>query len=221
MCAADDKRKYNCFRCNAPDATKRCATCGVVYYCNKTCQKEDWQLHKLVCGGSVQKTQVFHWDSSSWTHSVPLVTPDGLTAQCVEGETAVASIEPFTNHRQKVTVAFAWVHDPGVVPPSLCLCTKTGANQVEAWWKYRADGTFCSSFDFTPRKYGRPFRSGDVVSMIVRGDLSFEVNGVSQGTAVGKEDLKGQRPLYVRAHLPNTPFTEIPTFHSRVSVLEY
>ena len=31
------------------DTKQRCAACGLARYCNKTCQRQDWKVHKVVC----------------------------------------------------------------------------------------------------------------------------------------------------------------------------
>ena len=37
--AAEDGDAHRCGNCDAPDAKSKCKGCGVVYYCNRECQK--------------------------------------------------------------------------------------------------------------------------------------------------------------------------------------
>lgn len=37
-----------CDNCGEP-ATTRCGSCGVIYYCARTCQKAKWPKHKRIC----------------------------------------------------------------------------------------------------------------------------------------------------------------------------
>lgn len=39
-----------CARCQHQPVTKRCSRCTQNYYCNQTCQREDWSRHKVTCG---------------------------------------------------------------------------------------------------------------------------------------------------------------------------
>ncbi len=42
--------KYTCSNCGASsDKMMRCSWCNLSYYCDKTCQKENWKLHRLIC----------------------------------------------------------------------------------------------------------------------------------------------------------------------------
>ena len=39
-----------CARCyRRAEAPKKCTHCKVAYYCNQTCQREDWGIHKKLC----------------------------------------------------------------------------------------------------------------------------------------------------------------------------
>ncbi|XP_053388520.1 histone-lysine N-methyltransferase SMYD3-like [Mercenaria mercenaria] len=39
-----------CDRCfTRVDTLKKCTGCGVLWYCDKSCQKRDWTVHKLEC----------------------------------------------------------------------------------------------------------------------------------------------------------------------------
>jgi MYND finger len=38
-----------CDACNKPFASKRCKQCGLTYYCDQECQKDDWKFHKWQC----------------------------------------------------------------------------------------------------------------------------------------------------------------------------
>jgi len=41
--------RKQCRRCAAPDSNKRCAACQTAHYCSKSCQREDWPVHKPLC----------------------------------------------------------------------------------------------------------------------------------------------------------------------------
>jgi hypothetical protein len=41
--------KSCCFTCKAHTVVKCCSKCQAVYYCSKSCQKEDWKQHKQIC----------------------------------------------------------------------------------------------------------------------------------------------------------------------------
>jgi len=43
-----------CGICMAPVATKRCADCVTVYYCDRACQERHWKFHKAECKAIVQ-----------------------------------------------------------------------------------------------------------------------------------------------------------------------
>ena len=32
------------------DSMKKCANCNYCYYCDISCQKKDWKIHKTLCG---------------------------------------------------------------------------------------------------------------------------------------------------------------------------
>jgi len=38
-----------CLTCGHAPATSRCAGCRKVFYCNATCQKKNWKIHKIHC----------------------------------------------------------------------------------------------------------------------------------------------------------------------------
>ena len=42
------KRKI-CETCKKEPVNSKCGICGVVYYCNRECQKNDWKVHKPIC----------------------------------------------------------------------------------------------------------------------------------------------------------------------------
>lgn len=45
-----NQHKIRCERCFVgADKLQKCTQCGFVMYCSKTCQKDDWRTHKLVC----------------------------------------------------------------------------------------------------------------------------------------------------------------------------
>lgn len=39
----------NCANCIKENASHRCSTCGVSYYCAKECQVANWKEHKVIC----------------------------------------------------------------------------------------------------------------------------------------------------------------------------
>ncbi|KAE9407296.1 SET domain-containing protein [Gymnopus androsaceus JB14] len=39
----------SCFAPSGPDGMKRCTKCRTVYYCDSTCQNNDWKIHKHEC----------------------------------------------------------------------------------------------------------------------------------------------------------------------------
>jgi hypothetical protein len=39
-----------CIACGEANARKRCGGCDAVHYCNGTCQKTHWPLHRSLCG---------------------------------------------------------------------------------------------------------------------------------------------------------------------------
>lgn len=41
--------EYQCIKCGKTDGAKRCGGCGVVWYCGKTCQTQDWRRHRPSC----------------------------------------------------------------------------------------------------------------------------------------------------------------------------
>lgn len=38
-----------CATCNKEPADSKCGVCGVVYYCNRECQRNHWAIHKPMC----------------------------------------------------------------------------------------------------------------------------------------------------------------------------
>ena len=38
-----------CGNCSLPDCSKKCSLCNSTVYCSKTCQREDWPIHKETC----------------------------------------------------------------------------------------------------------------------------------------------------------------------------
>lgn len=38
-----------CATCKKEPADNKCGVCGVVYYCDRECQKNDWKVHKTMC----------------------------------------------------------------------------------------------------------------------------------------------------------------------------
>jgi len=45
---AHPRDKEECEDCTKP-AIKKCAACGLVYYCSPACQKSDWKFHMVTC----------------------------------------------------------------------------------------------------------------------------------------------------------------------------
>lgn len=39
-----------CLYCDARDCEKKCSKCKSVFFCNTTCQKKAWKIHKKHCG---------------------------------------------------------------------------------------------------------------------------------------------------------------------------
>ena len=72
--------------CSAPECTEQgtsfCSSCGLVKYCSRTCQTEDWVHHKEECQGHLRKlgeaqllkARGFHKEGNSW----------GQTLRCSE-----------------------------------------------------------------------------------------------------------------------------------------
>eukprot|EP01084_Bolivina_argentea_P142513 250367_1 len=44
-----DRAEKQCANCDAYGATKRCSRCKQAYYCNSTCQRNNWKEHKRDC----------------------------------------------------------------------------------------------------------------------------------------------------------------------------
>ena len=40
---------HSCSNCAAVNVTKFCSRCKMVYYCNVSCQRDDWSKHKKKC----------------------------------------------------------------------------------------------------------------------------------------------------------------------------
>ncbi|KAJ3256206.1 SET and MYND domain-containing protein 3 [Boothiomyces macroporosus] len=47
----DDKLNLLCSTCFRENAELRCSSCTVNHYCNVSCQRKDWKIHKLECKG--------------------------------------------------------------------------------------------------------------------------------------------------------------------------
>lgn len=45
-----------CWTCDKP-ATQLCSQCSVARYCDVTCQRADWKVHKRVCGPPTAPSQ--------------------------------------------------------------------------------------------------------------------------------------------------------------------
>lgn len=199
-----------CAQCGAQGPTKRCGSCNAVYYCHRGCQETHWkESHQKNCKRKQQKQPTFfQWDTTCAAYSTPGISEDKCTAILEECETSVCSIQPLGGNKLKesVSVSFVWDGSP-YIPPSVGVCTKTDSRQL-SWWKYRADGTACSSRDTRLRSYGAPFQSCDIITVELKnGGLYFYVNGSPQGEAFTADELMAcqadEGPLHVRAHLFN------------------
>eukprot|EP00923_Selenidium_pygospionis_P005171 GHVN01008669.1.p1 GENE.GHVN01008669.1~~GHVN01008669.1.p1 ORF type:complete len:242 (+),score=12.39 GHVN01008669.1:22-726(+) len=205
-----------CSQCNREGTTKRCSDCGVAKYCGKECQRLNWKIHKRECTKTKQRQPTssgFEWDQSAWEHSPPLISNFNKIAKCTQGETSVVSVDPFLGeHRESVAVVLVWTVDAipsnpmafGFICPSVGVCTRSKKG-VLTWWKYRSDGTICSSKNLGLRQYGTTFSSGDAIKVeFKKGSLSFSVNGESQGEAFSQEEFPSDEgPFYLRVHLVN------------------
>lgn len=48
-----------CDACGTAGATQKCSQCKCVYYCNRTCQQEDWKYHKATCAALMPRINEF------------------------------------------------------------------------------------------------------------------------------------------------------------------
>ena len=49
MGKGQDNETNICFTCAEMDSTKRCSQCKVATYCDETCQRLHWRIHKRHC----------------------------------------------------------------------------------------------------------------------------------------------------------------------------
>jgi len=63
-----------CAGCGKGDATKQCARCKEVYYCDKKCQRTHWKLiHRETCGEAGALLSHPHWSPEATDGKVPML----------------------------------------------------------------------------------------------------------------------------------------------------
>ena len=59
----------NCGFCNTPRCHRRCSRCRNIYYCDRTCQANHWQIHKAICKKKTQKPKQFNSSTDEKTNA--------------------------------------------------------------------------------------------------------------------------------------------------------
>ncbi len=96
----DSTQPASCAACKKtrPDVNlKHCAKCSVTLYCSRECQKNDWKVHKKICGKQKSAGQTGSGSSDTLSMSTGLSPPKGLDSPVTM---------PFTRLERDT-----WLHD--------------------------------------------------------------------------------------------------------------